>query len=97
MIGSIMLKAGEWDNEGWRELSAEGMVPIPAILQQIDHSHIEKVGVHACLPTQAKCCCTCPAAERGSKHRLMHTGAWMHVIKLGSVHQVTVSNQHGKT
>ncbi|KAK9810749.1 hypothetical protein WJX73_004778 [Symbiochloris irregularis] len=43
MIGSGMLKAGEWDNEGWRELSAEGVVPIPAILQQIDPNHVEKV------------------------------------------------------
>lgn len=43
MVGSGMLKAGEWDNEAWRELSAEGVMPIPAILQQIDHIHIEKV------------------------------------------------------
>ena len=48
-MGSGMLKAGEWDNEGWRELSAEGVVPIPAILQQIDHSHIEKVQCSASL------------------------------------------------
>lgn len=46
MVGSGMLKAGEWDNEGWRELSAEGVVPIPAILQQIDPNHVEKVLTH---------------------------------------------------
>ena len=49
MVGSGMLKAGEWNNEGWRELSAEGVVPIPASLQQIDHCNFEKVlpGLHS--------------------------------------------------
>lgn len=42
-MGSGMLRAGEWNNQGWQELSAEGVVPIPAILQQIDASHIQKV------------------------------------------------------
>ncbi|KAK9805014.1 hypothetical protein WJX73_001566 [Symbiochloris irregularis] len=43
LVGSDMLKAGEWHHEGWQEAAAAGVVPVPAMLQQINHAHVLKV------------------------------------------------------